>query len=234
MLWNPREHLKVDTLVEVSQPDKLLDQASSEHITQVTLKEIGDDKTFMIAVSTENQANIFYTKSGKASVSKGKTVKRECTVSIGMASEQIINASIVNETGLSFVHGNVFAIKRSQVKLLDEAGKVQKEVSINGKLAGKEEVKEVKKDSGNYQVMGIEEEGTARVNTLMSRQQLVPHSLSLSLLDDTDNLESKLTSVSSKNVKISKSLVAVLTQSLTADDTETLDWVLQNRDDAVI
>ena len=140
---------------------------------------------------------------------------------------------IVNESGLRFVHGNVFAIKRSIVKLIDEEGKVQKEVSFNGKIAGKEEVKEVKKDSGNYQVMGIEEEGNARVNAVMSRQ-LVPHSLSLSLLDDNDHLESKLTSVSSKNFKMSKSLVAVLTQSLTADDTETLDWVLQNRDDAVI
>jgi hypothetical protein len=40
--------------------------------------------------------------------------------------------------------------------------------------------------------------------------------------------------VSSKNVKVTKSLGTVLTQALTADDTETLDWVLSNREDAII
>jgi hypothetical protein len=35
-------------------------------------------------------------------------------------------------------------------------------------------------------------------------------------------------------VKVSKSLGTVLTQALTADDTESLDWVLSNREDAVI
>ena len=35
-------------------------------------------------------------------------------------------------------------------------------------------------------------------------------------------------------MKVSKSLATVLTQALTADDTESLDWVLSNREDAVI
>lgn len=35
-------------------------------------------------------------------------------------------------------------------------------------------------------------------------------------------------------MKVSKSLGTVLTQALTSDDTDTLDWVLSNREDAVI
>jgi hypothetical protein len=35
-------------------------------------------------------------------------------------------------------------------------------------------------------------------------------------------------------MKVTKSLGTVLTQALTSDDTETLDWVLSNREDAVI
>lgn len=33
LLWNPRDALKASTLIEVSQPDKILDLASSELIT---------------------------------------------------------------------------------------------------------------------------------------------------------------------------------------------------------
>ena len=40
--------------------------------------------------------------------------------------------------------------------------------------------------------------------------------------------------MSSKNVKLTKSLGTVLSQALTADDAETLDWVLTNRDDQTV
>ena len=51
MLWNPKDHLKNgDQVAEVSQPDKILDLASSDIISEVVLREIGDDKTYMIAV----------------------------------------------------------------------------------------------------------------------------------------------------------------------------------------
>jgi hypothetical protein len=54
----------------------------------------------------------------------------------------------------------------------------------------------------------------------------------MALLNDDDDLASKLTSVSSKNFKLTKSLGTVLSQALTADDAETLDWVLlSTRDD---
>jgi len=76
--------------------------------------------------------------------------------------------------------------------------------------------------------MGIEDEGRVQ------RQLIVPQSLQLSLLHDDDDIESKLTSVSGKNVKMTKSLGVVLGQALTADDSETLDWVLGNRDDSVV
>jgi hypothetical protein len=134
------------------------------------------------------------------------------------------------------VHGSVFGIKKSQVKLLDDAGKVQKEIVLSSNSAPGEQGKAStasKKETDQYQVMGIEEEGKARVNSVLTRQ-LVPQTLQLSLFDDDENLESRLTSVSNKNVKVTKSLGTVLTQALTADDTESLDWVLSNREDAVI
>jgi hypothetical protein len=98
MLWNPKEHLKSggDQIVEISQPDKIFDQASSDPITSVVLKEIGDDKTYMIAVQTDSTSSVFYTKSignsNKASAGKSKTVKKECTVRLAAASEEFINA----------------------------------------------------------------------------------------------------------------------------------------------
>ena len=68
-----------------------------------------------------------------------------------------------------------------------------------------------KKGEDQYLVMGIEDEGNARVNGVFANQrQLVPQCLQLSLLQDDDDLESKLTSVSSKNVKLTKSLGTVL------------------------
>lgn len=132
MLWNPREQLKVQggAIAEISQPDKILDQASSDHITHVTLRELGDEKTFMIAVSTDLSTSLYYTRSvggnanGKASsVTKSKVVKKECTIKTGV-NEQIISTTLQNETSISLIHGSVFSMKRSQVKLIDDSGKV--------------------------------------------------------------------------------------------------------------
>ena len=135
MLWNPKEQLKGgDHVAEISQPDKILDLASSDLITSVVLKEIGDDKTYMIAVQTDNTSSVFYTKSigisSKASASKSKTVKKESSIRLAAASEEFIHASLINETSLSYVHGSVYGIKRSHIKLLDDSGKVQKEIVL--------------------------------------------------------------------------------------------------------
>jgi hypothetical protein len=226
-----------------------LDQASSYRITHVTLREIGDEKTYMISVSTDETTSIFYTRSvgssanGKASsVTKSKVVKKECTIKSAV-NEQIISASLQNETNVSVVHGSVFSMKRSQIKLIDDSGKVQKDISLSagGSIATDEKESSKKsvqkKDNDQYQVMGIEDEGNSRVNNLMNggnMRQLVPQTLQLSLLNDDDDIESRLTSVSSKNFKITKSLGTVLSQALTADDAETLDWVLSNRDESIV
>lgn len=88
-----------------------------------------------------------------------------------------------------------------------------KEVSLAAIEDGKHihEKASAKKGEDQYLVMGIEDEGNARVNGVFANQrQLVPQSLQLSLLQDDDDLESKLTSVSSKNVKLTKSLGTVL------------------------
>ena len=99
MLWNPKEHLKSgnDEVLEISQPDKIFDQASSDPISSVVLKEIGDDnKTYMIATQTDTTSSVFYTKSignsNKASAGKSKTVKKECTIRLAAASEEFLNA----------------------------------------------------------------------------------------------------------------------------------------------
>lgn len=177
MFWNPKEQLKSSTFVEVSQPDKILDQASSEPITQVTLKQINDDKTYMIAVNTESALSVFYTKSigggngnKPSSVAKGKVVKKECFIKRGAAHEQLINTSLVNETTLSLVHGSIFSLKRSQIKLLDDEGKVQKDITLNSSDQANGVTETVQKKSGNdqYQVMGIEDEGNAKVNSIMT------------------------------------------------------------------
>ena len=61
------------------------------------------------------------------------------------------------------------------------------------------------KVDGDYQVMGIDEEGYSKVNGQ------VHQSLSLLNLDDLDDLESKLTSASSKKHKmVAGSLSTVL------------------------
>ena len=126
MLWSPTEQIKTqvgDLVAEVSQPEKILDLASSDNIAHVTLKEIGDDKTFMIAASTDQAVNVFYAKVAKSakasSVTKSKVAKKECVITLGVH-EQMISASLVNETNLTVVHGSMFSMKRSQVKLLDD------------------------------------------------------------------------------------------------------------------
>jgi hypothetical protein len=123
---------------------------------------------------------------------------------------------------------------------LDDQNKVQKEITLSGDVSNIKELPKKPKALNNdqYQVMGIEEEGNARINNMMNGgniRQLVPQQLQLALLNDEDDLASKLTSVSSKNVKLTKSLGTVLSQALTADDAETLDWVLlSTRDEQTV
>jgi hypothetical protein len=60
-------------------------------------------------------------------------------------------------------------MKRSQIKLLDDAGKVQKEIVLQSNTQSEAGKSVNKKESDQYQVMGIEEEGNARVNAVLTR-----------------------------------------------------------------
>ncbi len=144
LIWNPRDFIKssISTdIAEVSQPDKILDLANSDLITAVTLKEVGDgSSTFMAAVSTTQQTSIFYAKSGgKASVNgKNKVIKKDSLVRVQGQSEQIVSASIVNETTLNVVYGNIYGVRKAQAILIDEQGKISKEVEIGGSATNQE------------------------------------------------------------------------------------------------
>eukprot|EP00347_Sterkiella_histriomuscorum_P003625 403363569 len=216
LLWNPKEQLKQQSagqVLEVSKPDKILDLGATDNITLVSVKEL-EDSIFMAAVSTENYTNLYYTKSS------------------GQQSSQ---------TQMNILHGSVFAIKKSLVSLTNDQGKIEKDIML-GKYNEEEEKKNLnRKQAANqdgYAVTGIEEEGNAKVNGLLSAQ-LYSTKMNLSLIPelDGDHLESRLTSVSSKKQSIkptSGSLSVILSQALTADDTETLDWILGQKDQQMI
>jgi hypothetical protein len=52
------------------------------------LKEIGDEKTFMISTSSDQAINIFYTKissgKAKASTQKSRVVSANCQINLGV------------------------------------------------------------------------------------------------------------------------------------------------------
>jgi hypothetical protein len=60
-------------------------------------------------------------------------------------------------------------MKKSQIKLLDDAGKVQKEIVLQSNTQSEAGKSANKKESDQYQVLGIEEEGNARVNAVLTR-----------------------------------------------------------------
>ncbi len=83
--------------------------------------------------------------------------------------------------------------------------------------------------------MGIEEEGSAMIlNGAFSQGRQGQFSLALMPEHDIDHLESKMTSVSSKKHSVkpgqSGSLAVILSQALTADDSEQIDWILSQKD----
>ena len=92
----------------------------------------------------------------------------------------MISASLINETSLSVVHGSLFSMKKSHVKIIDDEAKVQKVISLSGDVSNIKELPKKPKVNDQYQVMGIEEEGNARVNNMMNGgniRQLVPQAL---------------------------------------------------------
>ena len=100
------------------------------------------------------------------------------------------------------MHGSLFAIKKSNVSLVGDAGQVLKEIHLGpSKLSGEEEKRSAKKEQGeNYQVMGVEEEGTGLVNGMMNSSGRIGNVQLMTLMpeNELDHLESKMTSVSSK------------------------------------
>ena len=60
-------------------------------------------------------------------------------------------------------------MKKSHIKLLDDAGKVQKDIVLQSNTQSEAGKSANKKESDQYQVMGIEEEGNARVNAVLTR-----------------------------------------------------------------
>lgn len=133
LLWNAKEQLKGETVAQISQPDKILDLASSDSVTGLAVKEISQD-TYMVGATTDSSVSVFYIKStgvtSKQLAIKSKTVKRESIVKLNGQSDQAIHTTLVNETSLKIVHGSVFQLKSSSIKLLDDAGKVQKDIIL--------------------------------------------------------------------------------------------------------
>jgi hypothetical protein len=105
--------------------------------------------------------------------------------------------------------------------------KQREESGSNKKNKNKEE---------NYEMMGIEDESKHNNQSISTSANSINNShlsnLHLINLDDIDHLESRLTSVSSKKdgKLVSGSLSTVLSQALTSDDTETIDWILKQKD----
>lgn len=123
----------------------------------------------MAAVSTSKNTSIFYAKSaGKASASKTKVIKRDSQIK--SATDQIVHVQILNESTLNLTHGSVYSLKRSQARLLDDQGKVLKEVNLAEDV--KSEAKAISRKEEQYQVKGIEDEGNARVNGVRNNQGL--------------------------------------------------------------
>lgn len=52
--------------------------------------------------------------------------------------------------------------------MLDDEGKVQKDISLSVEVSNIKELPKKPKVNDQYQVMGIEEEGNARVNNMMN------------------------------------------------------------------
>ena len=80
----------------------------------------------------------------------------------------MISASLINISSLSVVHGSLFSMKKSHVNMLDDEGKVQKDISLSVEVSNIKELPKKPKVNDQYQVMGIEEEGNARVNNMMN------------------------------------------------------------------
>ena len=80
----------------------------------------------------------------------------------------MISASLINISSLSVVHGSLFSMKKSHVNMLDDEGKVQKHISLSVEVSNIKELPKKPKVNDQYQVMGIEEEGNARVNNMMN------------------------------------------------------------------
>jgi ribosome-associated protein YbcJ (S4-like RNA binding protein) len=82
----------------------------------------------MVGATTDASVSVFYVKSTGVSSKhlggKNKTVKKECNVRVNGQSDQAIHTTLVNESTLTIVNGSLYQLKRAQVKLLDDSGKV--------------------------------------------------------------------------------------------------------------
>lgn len=117
LLWDAKDSLKNTGGKEISSPERILDLASSDSATSLSLREVGEC-TFMVAVTCGKTTSLFFTKtSGK----KTKVIKRQCLIS---SADPVLHAQLLSESTLSLTHGSVFQLRRTQASLLDDQGNV--------------------------------------------------------------------------------------------------------------
>lgn len=215
----------------ITAPAKMLELTDTKQCLDVQIKQIAGQYYFAICVTTHNVLGFICNLKSKHS---DKNVLKKCDFKISMDKSLIkknlfiVCSHIVNESEIIILKGNTHALDSHSVTYLDEEGK-----SPGVDLKIEPEVKDTHTNNidknGDVKMMGLE----------YDQIQQKSHKVQNGILEglDIDRLQQKVGKLvhgDQKKALKTGSLVAVLEQSLHANDIETINWVLSNMDTHVI
>ena len=209
---------------KISAPLKMLELTHKKECLAVQMKQIAGQFYFVTVTSTHNV-------SGYICNLKIKQKDKKCDFKVTLASNIakknlfVIATTIISESEILILKGNAMNISSHQYTYLDDEGKSPGTAILI--VEEKAQLTNGVDKSGDVQMHGLDNEQIHQKSTANG----------LFIGTDLDQLEGKIHDLFNKKKPAgikTGSLVAVLEQSLHANDIETINWVLGNLDLHVI
>lgn len=215
----------------VTSPLKMLELTDKKECNSIQMKQIAGQYYFATCVTTHSVWGYICNLKAK---NKDNSVLKKCDFKVTLDNEVlegnlfIITSNIINESELIILKGNMQALGVHYVTYLDE----------EGQSAGTDI--RIHSDAKPLKIDGAEKNGDVKMLGLEYDQiQQKAHKGENGILNNVNleglegRIETVLRGAAPKKIKTG-SLVAVLEQSLHANDIETINWVLCNTDIHII
>lgn len=174
---------------------------------------------FLVTAISDKSQYVFMAKvkSGKSKVKKADSV-----ISLSEKNHEIYHSTILNDQTVKIFYGNMFQLLQREVNLFEDT-KIISNIELSGIVDKTHAKKKAGTNQEDYAVTGVEDTRQLQHFSLFNIDEL-----------KLPQQDSRKTSSSTHKDIQGGSLATILQQALISEDKDQLDWLLSQRDLAVI